>query len=112
MENSLMRGITRSRERDNAVGARQLNRIVDVYTFHATYTWRNAVRTNIELDDRLLAEAMKASGLPTKRATVEEALRTLVRQHRQRNALQHLRGLGWEGDLDIMRRDDADDHRP
>ena len=39
------------------------------------------MRTNIELDDTLLAEAMKATGLPTKRATVEEALRIVVRQH-------------------------------
>ncbi|QEL25493.1 type II toxin-antitoxin system VapB family antitoxin [Bosea sp. F3-2] len=63
------------------------------------------MRTNIELDDELLAEAMKATGLPTKRATVEEALRLVVRQHRQRRALKELAGLGWEGDLDAMRRD-------
>ena len=42
--------------------------------------------------------------LPTKRATVEEALRLVVQQHRQRRALQELAGLGWEGDLDAMRR--------
>lgn len=63
------------------------------------------MRTNIELDDSLLAEAMKATGLPTKRATVEEALRVVVRQHRQRRALAELAGLGWEGDLDEMRKD-------
>lgn len=63
------------------------------------------MRTNIELDDDLLAEAMKATGLPTKRATVEEALRKLVQQHRQRQALKELDGLGWDGDLDAMRRD-------
>jgi Arc/MetJ family transcription regulator len=63
------------------------------------------MRTNIELDDELLAEAMKATGLPTKRATVEEALRKLVQQHRQRQALKELDGLGWDGDLDAMRRD-------
>lgn len=63
------------------------------------------MRTNIELDDELLAEAMEATGLPTKRATVEEALRLVVQQHRQRRALQELAGLGWEGDLDAMRRD-------
>jgi Arc/MetJ family transcription regulator len=68
------------------------------------------MRTNIELDDELLAEAMKATGLPTKRATVEEALRVLVRQRRARQALDNLRGLGWEGDLDAMRRGDMD-HR-
>ena len=63
--------------------------------------------TNIELDDELLAEAMEATGLPTKRATVEEALRLVVQQHRQRRALQELAGLGWEGDLDAMRRVEA-----
>jgi Arc/MetJ family transcription regulator len=63
------------------------------------------MRTNIELDDELLAEAMAATGLPTKRATVEEALRLVVQQHRQRCALKDLAKLGWEGDLDAMRRD-------
>jgi Arc/MetJ family transcription regulator len=41
------------------------------------------MRTNIDLDDSLLAEAMAATGLATKKATVEEALRRLVRQHRR-----------------------------
>lgn len=63
------------------------------------------MRTNIELDDKLLAKAMKVTGLQTKRATVEEALRVLVREHEARRALQDLAGLGWEGDLDEMRTD-------
>jgi Arc/MetJ family transcription regulator len=61
------------------------------------------MRTNIDLDDSLLAEAMAATGLATKKATVEEALRRLVRQHRRRNALADMAGLRWEGDLDAMR---------
>jgi Arc/MetJ family transcription regulator len=61
------------------------------------------MRTNIELDDKLLAEAMAATGLSTKKATVEEALRRLVRQHRQRNAIADMAGLGWQGDLDSTR---------
>jgi Arc/MetJ family transcription regulator len=61
------------------------------------------MRTNIDLDDALLAEAMAATGLPTKKATVEEALRRLVRQHRQRNAIADMAGLGWDGDLDALR---------
>ncbi|MDF3063161.1 MAG: hypothetical protein K0S06_3270 [Microvirga sp.] len=61
------------------------------------------MRTNIEIDDELLAQAMKASGLKTKRATVEEALRRLVRQYRQKKAIADMAGLGWEGDLDAMR---------
>ena len=68
------------------------------------------MRTNIELDDDLLAEAMEATGVPTKRATVEEALRKLVQDHRRRRALEDLRGLGWESDLDAMRLGEPD-HR-
>lgn len=62
------------------------------------------MRTNIEIDDGLLAQAMKATGLSTKRATVEEALKRLVADHECREALENIRGLGWEGDLDEMRR--------
>ncbi len=70
------------------------------------------MRTNIDLDDELLAEAMKATGLPTKKATVEAALRELVRDYRQRRALDDLHGIGWEGDLDEMREDRVfDTHR-
>jgi Arc/MetJ family transcription regulator len=61
------------------------------------------MRTNIEIDDELLTEAMAAAGLSTKRATVEEGLRMLVRVLGQAKALAELKGLGWEGDLDEMR---------
>jgi Arc/MetJ family transcription regulator len=61
------------------------------------------MRTNIEIDDALLSQAMTATGLPTKRATVEEGLRMLVRMRKQAEALVNLKGLGWEGDLDAMR---------
>lgn len=61
------------------------------------------MRTNIEIDDALLAEAMAATGLPTKKATVEEALLRLVRRHRKSKAIADMAGLGWEGDLAAMR---------
>lgn len=61
------------------------------------------MRTNIDIDADLLAEAMEATGQTTKRGTVEEALRRIVLYHRQAQALDGLRGLGWEGDLDAMR---------
>jgi Arc/MetJ family transcription regulator len=61
------------------------------------------MRTNIEIDDELLSQAMAATGLSTKRATVEEGLRLLVRIRKQVKALAELEGLGWEGDLDEMR---------
>ena len=61
------------------------------------------MRTNIEIDNDLLAEAMSLSGLPTKRATVEAGLQLLVRLRRQVEALEVLKGVGWEGRLDEMR---------
>lgn len=64
------------------------------------------MRTNIDIDDELLEEAMAATGLATKRATVEEALRQLVAAHHRRAALRSLAGVGWEGDLEEMRRDE------
>lgn len=62
------------------------------------------MRTNIEIDDLLMAEALEASGARTKREAVELGLSTLVRLKRQER-LRRLRGAGWEGDLDSMRRD-------
>jgi Arc/MetJ family transcription regulator len=61
------------------------------------------MRTNIDIDDELLAEAMTLTGEPTKRATVEAALRMMVRLKRQKQAGMNLAGIGWEGDLDAMR---------
>lgn len=63
------------------------------------------MRTNIDIDDRLLKEAMRVSGAKTKKATIEEALGQMVRTARQRQALEDMRGMGWEGDLDEMRND-------
>lgn len=62
------------------------------------------MRTNIDIDDDLLNDAMAASGQPTKKATVEEGLRLLVRLRRQTVALAGIKGLGWDGDLGRMRR--------
>jgi Arc/MetJ family transcription regulator len=61
------------------------------------------MRTNIDIDDELLAEAMAATGQTTKKATVEEALRRVIQLHRQRKAGEKLAGTGWIGDLDAMR---------
>jgi Arc/MetJ family transcription regulator len=61
------------------------------------------MRTNIDIDDNLLSRAMAVSGHKTKRATVEEGLRLLVRIRRQVKALTQLKGLGWVGDLDEIR---------
>jgi Arc/MetJ family transcription regulator len=63
------------------------------------------MRTNIDIDDELMAQAMRLTGLPTKRAAVEEGLKLLVRVRKQARALRALKGLGWEGDFDEMRQD-------
>jgi Arc/MetJ family transcription regulator len=61
------------------------------------------MRTNIVIDDKLMAEALKATGLSTKKEAVELGLKLLVRQNKQQ-AVRKLRGkLSWEGDLDEMR---------
>jgi Arc/MetJ family transcription regulator len=63
------------------------------------------MRTNIEIDDQLMAETMEATGLKTKKATVDHALR-LARQMAAQKELRSLRGkINWIGDLDEMRRD-------
>ena len=63
------------------------------------------MRTNIVIDDALMAEALAASGLTTKRQAVEAGLRLLIRVNKQKR-IRRLRGkLSWEGSLDEMRRD-------
>lgn len=62
------------------------------------------MRTNIDLDDALIARAMAITGLSTKKATVEEALRRLIGADERRQAIEDMRGMGWEGDLDALRR--------
>jgi Arc/MetJ family transcription regulator len=61
------------------------------------------MRTNIVIDDSLMKEAMKASGLKTKRAVVEAGLRLVVELRDQARALRELKGIGWDGALDEMR---------
>ncbi len=66
------------------------------------------MRTNIEIDEGLMAKAKKCSGARTKRATVEAGLRLLI-QTRAQTSIQSLRGkVRWEGDLDRSRRGRAE----
>ena len=63
------------------------------------------MRTNIVIDDQLMADAMRESGARTKRETVELGLRTLLRLGKQ-GELRSLRGRApWSGNLEAMRRD-------
>lgn len=63
------------------------------------------MRTNIEIDDQLMADALAVSGLKTKREAVEKALREMVQLGRQAEIRKYRGKLHWEGDLDEMRRD-------
>ena len=63
------------------------------------------MRTNIVIDDKLMADTLRATGLRTKREVVELGLKTLL-QLRQQAELKKLRGkVDWQGDLEAMRRD-------
>ncbi len=61
------------------------------------------MRTNIEIDDNLMADALKATGLSTKKETVELGLKALIKLNKQAS-IRALRGkLKWEGNLEEMR---------
>ena len=63
------------------------------------------MRTNIVIDDRLMRDALRATGLKTKREAVEEGLRTLIRLRRQAGIRRFRGKLDWQGDLNAMRSD-------
>jgi Arc/MetJ family transcription regulator len=61
------------------------------------------MRTNIDIDDKLMEQAMKATGATTKKAVVESALRKVVQLKRQEGILKWFGKIQWEGDLAAMR---------
>jgi Arc/MetJ family transcription regulator len=61
------------------------------------------MRTNIEIDDRLMKSAMKTLGKKTKRETVEEALRRVVDLGKQAEIKKLFGKVRWDGNLDEMR---------
>ena len=62
------------------------------------------MRTNIEIDDEVMGEAKRLTGLRTKRETVDLALRELVARHRRLGILELSGRVHWEGDLGSSRR--------
>ncbi|MGI9558248.1 MAG: type II toxin-antitoxin system VapB family antitoxin [Thermodesulfobacteriota bacterium] len=63
------------------------------------------MRTNIEIDDKLMKDVLKATGLRTKKEAVEFSLKTVLKVKSQQR-IRELRGkLEWHGDLDKMRTD-------
>ena len=63
------------------------------------------MRTNIVIDDQLMRDALRVTGLKSKRAAVEEALRTLVRLKRQQRIRDFRGKLAWNGNLEATRSD-------
>lgn len=64
------------------------------------------MRTNIDIDEKLIKDTLKVTGLKTKREVVELGLETLLRLKRQERFAKDLRGkVHWEGDLEDMRLD-------
>jgi Arc/MetJ family transcription regulator len=63
------------------------------------------MRTNIVIDDKLMKETLRATGLKTKREAVELGLRTVLRLRRQAEIRRWRGKLDWQGDLNAMRSD-------
>jgi Arc/MetJ family transcription regulator len=63
------------------------------------------VRTNIVIDDKLMKDALRTTGLKTKREVVELGLRTLLELSKQAEIRKYRGKLHWEGDRDEMRPD-------
>lgn len=61
------------------------------------------MRTNIEIDDELMREVLRVTGLKTKKSAVELGLKTVLRLGRQKRIRQYRGKLEWSGDLDDMR---------
>ena len=61
------------------------------------------MRTNIEIDDKLMDDVLKATGLRTKKDAVELGLRTVLKLKKQESIRKYRGRLNWEGDLDDMR---------
>ncbi len=63
-------------------------------------TDEHAMRTNKDIYDTLISDAIRAAGVTTKKAAVEQGLRLLIRLAEQKRAIEDMRGMGLEGDLD------------
>ena len=63
------------------------------------------MRTNIVIDDQLLADVQKITGIKTKKGMVEEGLKLLLRLKRQEKVKRRRGTLKWTGNLETMRLD-------
>jgi Arc/MetJ family transcription regulator len=62
------------------------------------------MRTNIDIDDKLMKEAMKISKLKSKKELVNHALEELIRLNKRKKMLSLFGKVKWEGNLDEMRK--------
>ena len=80
-------------------GARELHCVLEPSPVHG-------LRTHIEIDDRLMKDALRWTGDKTKREAVELGLRTLVQLGKQIDVWKMTGKLQWKGDLAAMRNDE------
>jgi Arc/MetJ family transcription regulator len=66
-------------------------------------------RTNIDIDEELVAGVMRRYGLRTKREAVDFALRRVIVVPMTSDEMLAMRGAGWDGDLEVMREGDAEE---
>ena len=76
-----------------------------MYNSSDLYTSMTDMRTNIVIDDELMAEVMEATGIQTKREAVEMGLKVLLRLKKQEGIRKYRGKLDWQGDLNDMRTD-------
>jgi len=69
----------------------------------STRAQHDLARTNVVLNGELVREAMELTGIKTKRALLDEALRMLIRIKKQERILDLFGTVDWVGDLDAMR---------
>ena len=77
--------------------------LYNVYINNLLHTTRDRMMTNIIIDDQLMADALKATGLKTKQEAVELGLKTLIRLKQQEKIKAFKGKLKWEGKLEEMR---------
>ncbi len=61
-------------------------------------------RTNIVIDEKLIRDGLRTTGIKTRRALVDYALRDLLRRQSQKRILELKGKIHWEGDLSSMRK--------
>ena len=90
------------------IGWLQKRESLDIHISLSYYVYKLEViqvsRTNIVLDDTLVAYCQKATGLKTRRALIDHALQELLRHERQKKVLELKGTIRWEGDLSAWRK--------